>query len=237
MYQLIAFDAYGTLFDVHSVGALAEQIFPGHGQALSAFWRDRQIEYTRLVTMSDHSPSGSRYYLPFEDITVRALRYTCKRMGLALGADDEARLMAQYARLDPFPDSRPVLEALKPCGLQTAILSNGNPEMLAKLATHTGLAPLLHQIVSVDRVRLFKTAPQTYRLLLEAFALAPEQILFVSSNAWDALGATWFGFDVFWVNRAGHPFEEIGPPPRYQGASLTDLLPILKLHTDSQERS
>jgi len=237
MYQLIAFDAYGTLFDVHSVGALAEQIFPGHGQALSAFWRDRQIEYTRLVTMSDPGPSGSRHYLPFDDITVRALRYTCKRMGLTLRADDEARLMEQYAHLDPFPDSRTVLEALRPGGFQTAILSNGNPEMLARLASNTGLAPLLDQVVSVDRLRLFKTAPQAYGLLLEAFALEPDEILFVSSNAWDALGATWFGLDVFWVNRAGHPFEEIGPPPRYHGSSLTELLPILGLHDLSQEHS
>jgi 2-haloacid dehalogenase len=237
MYKLIAFDAYGTLFDVHSVSALAEEIFPGHGQTLSAFWRDRQIEYTRLVTMSDPGPSGSRHYLPFDDITVRALRYTCKRMGLALHADSEARLMAQYSRLDPFPDSLTVLQALKPGGFQTAILSNGNPAMLAGLASNTGLAPLLDQIVSVDAVRLFKTAPQAYRLLLEAFALEPAEILFVSSNAWDALGATWFGFDVFWVNRAGHPFEEIGHPPRYQGSSLTKLLPILSLHADTQEFS
>ncbi len=227
MYKLIAFDAYGTLFDVYSIGELAEQIFPGHGQALALMWRDRQIEYTRLVTMSDPSPDGSRYYLPFQQVTVAALRYATKRLGLTLRPADEGRLMDQYSRLAPFPDALPVLQQLKARGVQTAILSNGSAEMLATLAENTGLTKLIDQVVSVDRVRLFKTAPQAYRLLLQSFPLALRDILFVSSNAWDALGATWFGLDVFWVNRAGHPFEEIGDRPRYQDSSLTGLLSAL----------
>jgi 2-haloacid dehalogenase len=226
MYKLIAFDAYGTLFDVYSIGALAEEIFPGQGQTLAQLWRDRQIDYTRLVTMSDPSPSGSRHYLPFEELTRRALRYVCKRMKLVLSRTDEARLLDQYARLAPFADSLAVLRKLKSRGFRTAILSNGSPEMLATIAENTGLAPAIDQIVSVDSVHLFKTAPQTYHLLVEVFALERTEILFVSSNAWDALGATWFGLDVFWVNRLDHPFEEIGEPPRYQGTSLNGLLSL-----------
>ena len=235
MYKLIAFDAYGTLFDVYSIGALAEVLYPGYGHALAQMWRDRQIEYTRLVTLSDAQPGGSRHYLPFEELTVRALRYVCKRMQLPLSADHEARLMTEYARLAPFPESLAVLQAVRSRGLHTAILSNGNAGALAALTANTGLAAAISQVVSVDAVRLFKTAPQTYQLLLDAFGLARHDILFVSSNAWDALGATWFGLDVFWVNRMGHPFEEIGVPPRYEGATLSGVLPLLDCQPDLQE--
>lgn len=235
MVKLIAFDAYGTLFDVYSIAALADELYPGFGQALAQMWRDRQIEYTRLVTMSDPEPSGSRYYLPFDELTVRALRYVCKRMQLPLSADNEARLMAQYERLEPFPDSLAVLQAVKSRGLQTAILSNGNAEALAALTANTGLSAALDRVVSVEPLRLFKTAPQTYQLLLDTFGLSSSEILFVSSNAWDALGATWFGLDVYWVNRMAHPFEEIGVPPRYEGASLTQLLPLLDSHAATHD--
>ena len=235
MYQLIAFDAYGTLFDVYAIGALAEALFPGHGTALAVLWRDRQIEYTRLLTMSDPSASGSRHYLPFQEVTLRALRYSCKRLGLPLHAEEEVRLMAQYAHLQPFPESAAVLHALKSRGLRTCILSNGNPEMLAQLVANGGLRPALDEVVSVDPARVFKTAPQSYQRLLDTFGLPREEILFVSSNAWDAVGASWFGLDVFWVNRAHHPFEEIGDPPRFQGTSLTDLLSLAERDFFPQE--
>jgi 2-haloacid dehalogenase len=125
MYKLIAFDAYGTLFDVYSMGQLAEEIFPSHGQALALMWRDRQIEYTRLVTMSDPNPAGSKYYLPFWDLTILSLRYVCKRMSLELSMADEKRLMDQYAKLTSFEDSLKVLKTIKDKGIATAILSNG----------------------------------------------------------------------------------------------------------------
>ena len=112
-------------------------------------------------------------------------------------------------------------------GLSTAILSNGSREMLSTVVTANGLTPYLDQVVSVEDVRLFKTAPQAYALLLSAFPVAKQEILFVSSNAWDALAAKWFGFNVFWVNRLGHPFEEIGERPDYEGQSLSDVLAVL----------
>lgn len=227
MYKLIAFDAYGTLFDVYSMGELAEELFPGNGQALSLMWRERQIEYTRLVTMSDPSPDGSKHYLPFWELTVRSLHYVCKRMNLNLTKDNERRLMDQYAKLTSFEDSLRVLKTIKGKGISTAILSNGSREMLATVVNSNGLTAYLDRVVTVEEIRLFKTAPQAYELLLKAFPVNKEEILFVSSNAWDALAAKWFGFDVFWVNRLGHPFEEIGEKPNFEGNSLSKVLEVI----------
>ena len=227
MYKLIAFDAYGTLFDVYSMGQLAEELFPGHGQTFALMWRDRQIEYTRLVTMSDPNPNGSKYYLPFWELTILSLRYVCKRMGLNLTTESEKRLMAQYAKLTSFEDSLKVLKTIKEKGIFTAILSNGSREMLETVVESNKLQPYLDQVVTIEDVRLFKTAPQAYELLLKAFPVKKEEILFVSSNAWDALAAKWYGFDVFWVNRLGHPFEEIGEKPNYEGDSLTKVLDVI----------
>ena len=228
MYKLVAFDAYGTLFDVYSMGRLAEELFPGQGQALALMWRDRQIEYTRLVTMSDPDPRGSRHYLPFWELTARSLRYCCKRLQLPLSAGSEQALMDQYAKLTGFADSLDVLRTIKGTGRSTAILSNGSREMLSTVVAANGLTPYLDQVVSVEDVRLFKTAPQAYERLLTHFPVSKREILFVSSNAWDALAAKWFGFDVFWVNRLAHPFEEIGERPDYEGTSLTDVLAVLE---------
>ncbi len=227
MYKLIAFDAYGTLFDVYSISQLAEELFPGNGQALALMWRDRQIEYTRLVTMSDPNPNGSKHYLPFWDITILSLRYVCQRMALVLTPEYEKRLMDQYAKLTPFEDSLNVLKMIKEQGKFTAILSNGSKEMLATVVQSGGLTSYLDQLFTVEEVRLFKTAPQVYELLLKAFPVQKQEILFISSNAWDALAAKWFGVDVFWVNRLGHPFEQIGERPNYEGSSLSEIVSIL----------
>lgn len=167
MYKLVAFDAYGTLFDVYSMSQLAEELFPGHGQNLSLMWRDRQIEYTRIITTSDPNPTGSRHYLPFWDVTLRSLRYCCKRLHLTLDAETEQRLMDQYAKLTGFPDSLEVLRSIKNKGLSTAILSNGSREMLSTVVSANGLTPYLDQIISVENARLFKPAPQVYELLMK----------------------------------------------------------------------
>jgi 2-haloacid dehalogenase len=174
--------------------------------------------------MSDPDPRGSKHYLPFLELTVRSLRYVCKRLGLNLTPPNEKRLMDQYAKLTGFADSVQVLKELKAKGVATAILSNGSREMLATVVQANGLAPYLDKVVTVEDVRLFKTAPQAYELLLKNFPVKKEEILFVSSNAWDALSAKWYGFDVFWVNRLGHPFEEIGEKPDFEGQSLSEVL-------------
>ena len=136
--------------------------------------------------------------------------------------------MDQYAKLTGFADTLSVLKRLKERGVATAILSNGSREMLATVVESNGLKPYLDKIVTVEDVRLFKTTPQSYQLLVDAFAVQKEEILFVSSNAWDAVGAKWFGFDVFWVNRLGHPYEEIGEKPDFEGTALSQVLEVVK---------
>ena len=226
MYKLIAFDAYGTLFDVYSMSKLAEELFPGNGEAFSIMWRGRQIDYTRLITMSDPSPGGSKHYLPFWELTVRALRYVCKRMALPLSPSHENRLMDQYAKLIAFGDSLATLKSLKERGVATAILSNGSRDMLGTVVDSNSLSPYLDKVVTVEDVKLFKTSPQSYQLLLDAFSVKKEDVLFVSSNAWDAVGASWFGLDVAWVNRQNLPFEEIGNPPKFELKSLAEVLEL-----------
>ena len=218
--RAVLFDAYGTLFDVYSVGLLAEQLFPGQGQALGVLWRDKQIEYTRLVTTSNHG----EHYRPFWDLTRAGLRYACKRLALELTPEREERLMNQYRHLSAFPENREVLKALKDQGVVTGILSNGDPSMLGVAVRSAGLEGLLDHVLSVDAVRKYKTHPDAYQLGPQATGLQARQIAFVSSNSWDALAATWFGYRTLWVNRYQLPFEELITQPERTGSSLRDVL-------------
>ena len=228
MIRLVVFDAYGTLFDVYSVSHLAETLFPGQGSALSNLWRDKQIDYSRLITLSDPlNPMGSRHYQSFWDITRLALQYACQRLQLELTPAKQKQLMDQYAHLTPFPENLMVLQALKGMGMRCAILSNGSPEMLAAAVSSAGMTGLLDKVISVDEVRQFKTSPQSYGLVAQHYPVDVREVLFVSSNSWDALGATWFGFKSFWVNRQHLPFETLGPQPTHSGASLSDILPLV----------
>lgn len=218
--KAVLFDAYGTLFDVYSVGLLAEQLFPGKGEQLSVLWRDKQIEYTRLVTTSD----GGAHYQPFWELTRAGLRYACKRLGLDLAPASEERLMNQYRHLSAFPEDHEVLGILKARGIVTGILSNGDPQMLGVAVRSAGLDGLLDHVLSVDTVRKYKTHPDAYALGTRATGLQPREIAFVSCNAWDALAATWWGYRTLWVNRYGLPFEELGTPPTRTGTTLRDVL-------------
>jgi 2-haloacid dehalogenase len=225
--RVVVFDAYGTLFDVYSIGALAEKLYPGQGAALSVLWRDKQIEYTRLISLSDPDLKGSKHYQPFWDITRASLRYALARLGLVNTSANEDALMAQYAQLSPFPENLGVLQALRQRGVATAILSNGSPEMLQSAVHSAGMSDLLGAVLSVDSVRQFKTTPTSYQIVTDHFGFAPADVLFVSSNAWDALGATWFGFTTLWVNRQNLPAEAIGPAPHHIGRDLTAVLQVL----------
>ena len=221
--KAVLFDAYGTLFDVYSVGALAEQLFPGHGQGLSVLWRDKQIEYTRLVTTSN----DGAHYQPFWDLTRAGLRYACKRLGLVLNAAAEEQLMDQYRHLTAFPENTAVLQGLKARGIATGILSNGNPDMLNAAVKSAGLLGLLDYVISVDSLRKYKTHPAAYALGEQATGLPASQIGFVSCNSWDALAATWYGYRTLWVNRYQLPFEELGTQPVHTGHSLRDVSLLL----------
>jgi 2-haloacid dehalogenase len=220
--QAIIFDAYGTLFDVYSIGALAERLFPGKGAAVAELWRDKQIEYTRLRTLSNT-------YKPFWEVTQDALVFTCRKFGLDLTLDAQTQLMGQYAKLQAFPENLGVLQALKARGLKLAILSNGNPDMLNAAVQAAGMQDLFTQVLSVDSVQKFKTAPEAYQLGPDVLGVAARDSLFVSSNCWDVCGAAWFGYRTFWVNRANAPVEELGVTPNAQGRSLADLQDYIAL--------
>ena len=229
-FKAVVFDAYGTLFDVYSVQHLAEQLFPGKGAALALAWRDKQIEYTRLITQSDpNEKGGSRFYQPFWELTRHSLEYCLDRLKLDRSAGQAETLMGQYAKLSPFPENLDVLRNIKRHGLTTAILSNGSPQMLESAVLSAGMADVLDHVISVDGIRLYKTAPQAYALVQQTIALPLEEILFVSSNAWDALGASWFGLRTHWVNRQGLPFEALEPRPDFSGADLRSVIQTLQL--------
>ena len=215
--RAVLFDAYGTLFDVYSIGLAAERRFPGFGERLALVWRDKQIEYTRLSSMSGRPRS-------FSDCTRAGLRFAAHALALALDAAGEDELMACYDRLDPFPENRGVLEALRAAGVRTGLLSNGDPEMLAAVVGHAGFADLLDPVLSVEGTGRFKTDPATYALGTDALKLPAAEVLFVSSNCWDAIGATWFGYTTLWVNRFGLPLDELGAAPTRTGTSLADVL-------------
>ena len=224
--KAVLFDAYGTLFDVYSVGAMAEQLFPGQGKAISVLWRDKQIEYTRLVTTSASAqhPTPGMHYQPFWDLTRAALRYACAALQLTLSPESEAALMNQYRALAAFPENKGTLKALKERAIPTGILSNGDPEMLGIAVRSAGLGDYLDHVISADSVKLYKTHPSVYALGPQTLGLPAKDILFVSSNSWDALGATWYGFQTLWINRSGLPFESLEPQPSRMGQSLRDVL-------------
>ncbi|MGH8822364.1 MAG: haloacid dehalogenase type II [Rhodoferax sp.] len=229
----VLFDAYGTLFDVYSVGLLAEQLFPGHGQQLSALWRDKQIEYSRLVTTCN----GGAHYRPFWELTRASLVYAIKQIvqtqepaTATVTFDGQIdQLMNQYRHLSAFPEDKAVLQDLKARGIVTGILSNGDPGMLGSAVHSAGLEGLLDHVISVDAVRKYKTHPEAYALGEQATGLKAAKILFVSSNSWDALGATWHGYQTLWVNRYQRPFEELGTQPTRIGTSLRDVLSFFEV--------
>ncbi|SDB97660.1 haloacid dehalogenase type II [Paraburkholderia lycopersici] len=228
--KAVIFDAYGTLFDVHSVVAAAEQMFPGHGESLSQLWRLKQIEYTQLRTLSDLS--GARYR-PFWDITLDALRYAARRLGLPLTGAGEKRLMDEYACLSAFPDVLPVLRRLREpredgTRIGLAILSNGNPQMLDIAVKSAGMGGLFDHVLSVDAVRAYKPAAAAYSLGTAAFDAAPRDMVFVSSNGWDAAGAGWFGYTTFWINRQRLPAEELGIAPHGTGGGMAELAAFIE---------
>ncbi|MEO7245489.1 MAG: haloacid dehalogenase type II [Rubrivivax sp.] len=223
MPKAVLFDAYGTLFDVYSVALLAEQLFPGHGERIAQTWRDKHIEYTRLSSMSG---GDGRHYRPFWDLTRAGLRYAVLRQGLTLPAADENRLMNQYRHLSAFPENREVLQALRTRGVRAGILSNGDPEMLAVAIRSAGLTDLIDPVLSVHGIRRYKTDPASYALGPQSLGLPARDILFVSSNGWDVVGATWYGYTTLWVNRAGLPPEQLDTEPTRTGRSLRDVLSL-----------
>jgi 2-haloacid dehalogenase len=215
--RAVLFDVYGTLLDVYSVALRAEQMFPGDGERLARLWRDKQIDYTRLVSMSGR-------YRPFWQITRDALQAAAATLKLPLEAAGEDSLMNEYRHLSAYPENRAVLQALAGRGIRTGVLSNGDPDMLALAMRSAGLTDLMDPVLSVHATRRYKTDPAAYALGPAALGLAAHEILFVSSNGWDAIGATWYGFTTLWINRHDAPPERLGVAPTRTGRSLRDVL-------------
>jgi 2-haloacid dehalogenase len=218
MTYVYVFDAYGTLFDVHSAVARYKSEIGSNAEQMSEMWRVKQLEYTWTRTLMGE-------YRDFRALTAQALDYAAARFG-GISAAIREKLISAYERLEAYPDTLPALRALKEQGARTAILSNGTPDMLDSAVASAGLAGLIDRILSVDQVRRFKTAPDAYALVDQAFGASRESISFQSSNRWDIAGATRFGFRSVWINRAGHPDEYADLPPSAVLGSLEGLLAL-----------
>ena len=216
------FDAYGTLFDVHSLIALAEELAPRQGAVLSQLWRTKQLEYTWLSSLM-RQPGFARP--DFAALTALALDYAVAQLMIPLSADARRRLLGAYTTLTPFPDAHDALAALAP--LPRIILSNGTLAMLRPLVDGSALAAHVDAILSVDAADVYKPAPAVYQLAVDHLGLARDEIGFVSSNGWDASGAKTFGFTTFWINRQGLPVERHAPEPDYVIGSLANIPPML----------
>ncbi len=219
--EAFAFDAYGTLFDVFSVTALCEELFPSHGDALAQRWRAKQLQYSLLRSLMGR-------HRDFWLVTGDALVHAARSLGLDLTPARRDQLMEAYLTLAAFPDVRPGLEALRDHGVKLAILSNGEPRMLEAAARSAGIDTLLDTIISVEEVKIFKVSPRVYNLGPERLGVDRSALGFVSSNAWDIAGAGSAGLTTFWIQRAaGEPPEELGFEAHHVVSALTDLAALV----------
>jgi len=216
MTSALVFDAYGTLFDVHSVGARCEAYWPGKGAQLSQLWRAKQLEYTWQRSLMQR-------YAPFSQVTREALLYACEALKLKSGEKEAQALMNEYLNLAAYPEVAGALKRLAQRKL--AILTNGSPDMIGPLVKNRGMENTFDAVLSVDELKIYKPAPQVYRLAAERLGLPAGEIGFVSSNCWDALGAKSFGFAVHWINRSAAPVDRLGFRPDSIVKSLDEILP------------
>ena len=224
MYKVVLFDAYGTLLDVDAAAAnlAATNRFPELAAVwpeLSALWRSRQLNYTWLRSLSHK-------YEPFWQLTCDALDYAMEAFDLK-DKGMRAALLDLYRELDAYKDARPALDAVHKVGLPAAVLSNGNQQMLNHAFAAAGLADRLDSLLSVDDVGVFKPDPRVYQLGCDRYKVRAEEVLFVSSNGWDAAAAAHFGYHSLWANRASMPLERLAGTPHHIGSDLRALIPLL----------
>ncbi len=236
--KAVVFDAYGTLYDVQSVADVTEDAFPGYGEIITQIWRIKQLEYSWLRSLMAR-------YEDFAAITRQSLVYTLRTLGLGYDGETFEPLMERYLHLDLYPDAVAALTALKPNKL--AILSNGSPDMLNALVRNSSLDRLLDATISVDAKRIFKPSREAYALIDEVLDVRGEEVLFVSSNPWDAAGAKAYGLNVAWIERVTPEamalacvesdlvapltmfkairtqMDELGLPPDFRVHSLSEL--------------
>jgi len=213
-YQAFLFDAYGTLFDVHSVVLRAGTGLTGDLQALSRLWRQKQLEFTWLRALMDR-------YQDFWHITEAALRTALAQLQMDASEAQIRQLLDAYLAPVAFPDAIIALDAL--CDDPLAILSNGTPKMLEAAVRNNALESYFSSVISADQVKTYKPSPKVYELGPQALDLPAEEILFVSSNAWDAAGAKAFGYSVCWCNRSGQAMDDLGFEPDLMVTSLDKI--------------
>jgi 2-haloacid dehalogenase len=213
--KAFVFDAYGTLFDVHSVIEKCNELFPDKGEEISQVWRQKQLEYSFLRQLM-----GT--YTTFFSITKDALHYACVQVGVDLSDEKEKVLLDAYLELTHYKEVESVLEELK--SYQTAIFSNGSLDMLSPLVEQSSFRHLLDEVLTVDEVKQFKPTPMAYQLVLQKLGVKREEVLFMSSNPWDIAGATNFGFHTAWINRQDKVMDELGVKPHFVYKDLNGIL-------------
>jgi 2-haloacid dehalogenase len=242
--KAIVFDAYGTLYDIQSVAGITDEAFPGYGEIVTQIWRLKQLEYTWLRSLMQR-------YEDFSVITRESLAYTLRCLGLKNDPGVFERIMDKYVHLDLYPDAKATLAAIK-TGRKLAILSNGSTAMLHSLVGNTGLDKILDATISIDSGKIFKPAPAAYTLIESNLGVTPDEVLFVSSNPFDACGAKAFGLNVAWIERVTTDamalacvkndlvppltmfkvirmqMDELGLEPDYRIKALSDLPGLLK---------
>jgi 2-haloacid dehalogenase len=211
--KAVVFDAYGTLYDIQSVASVTEDAFPGYGEIITQVWRIKQLEYTWLRSLM-------RRYRDFSAVTRESLAYTLRCLGLTYDEETFESIMEKYLHLDLYPDALAALTAMKDRKL--AILSNGSPDMLNALVRNSGLDRVLDATISVDANKVFKPSPDAYTLIESTLNVPPAEVLFISSNPWDACGAKSFGLNVAWI-------ERVTPEAMALACIESDVLPPLTM--------
>jgi 2-haloacid dehalogenase len=217
--RAVVFDAYGTLFDVASAAGAERAALGERWQPLAELWRSKQLQYTWLRSLMGR-------HADFAAVTADALDFALERLAIADPAL-RRRLLELYERLDAYPEARDALTRLRAAGLRLAVLSNGQPRMLAVATRSAGLGDLLDAVLSVEAVGVYKPHRSVYQLALDRLGLAPDAILFVSANGWDAHGASAFGLKVAWCNRSGEPRERLPGSPDVEVRALDELPALL----------
>jgi 2-haloacid dehalogenase len=213
------FDAFGTLFDVHSAVGKYRQRLGDVADQVSLLWRTKQLEYTWLRSLMGH-------HADFWQVTRDALDFAFDMHHLN-DTDLRNDLIEAYLHLDCYPEVPEALSTLKAGGFRIAILSNGTPAMLEAAVKHSGIEELIEKNFSVEEVGVFKPAPRVYQIAVDGLNVTPDEIVFQSSNAWDALGAAAFGFRVAWINRFGQSAERLPGRPDVELKSLFELPDLL----------
>lgn len=215
MIKALVFDAYGTLFDVHSVGKECNEVFPNKGDAISQSWRKKQLEYFFLRQLMQR-------YKPFDEITKDALNYACKENGAELSKENEKRLMDAYLKLDLFEEVETVLQQLSQKKL--VVFSNGSKNMIDPLVEQSNIRSSIDLVISADEIKQYKPTPAAYNHALEQLEMKREEILFMSSNPWDITGAKSFGFHTAWINRKDLVYEELDIQPDTVYSDLSGIM-------------